>query len=115
MSRFVDRNFHFFFNDTATTEIYTLSLHDALPICGRPAEKARRTSAAVRGRLSGGWFERRRFERRGEGDVVAPIQAAGWPGEGRFTDDFASMIRARRKELGRTQGQVAAQIRIEEG
>src|SRR6266576_7082762 len=23
----------FFFNDTATTEIYTLSLHDALPIC----------------------------------------------------------------------------------
>src|SRR3712207_7565625 len=26
--------FFFFFNDTATTEIYTLSLHDALPICG---------------------------------------------------------------------------------
>src|SRR2546430_10421771 len=26
----------FFFNDTATTEIYTLSLHDALPICDRP-------------------------------------------------------------------------------
>src|SRR5476651_2772132 len=25
--------FSFFFNDTATTEIYTLSLHDALPIC----------------------------------------------------------------------------------
>src|SRR2546427_1071183 len=28
--------FFFFFNDTATTEIYTLSLHDALPICDRP-------------------------------------------------------------------------------
>src|SRR5256885_12302349 len=27
--------FLFFFNDTATTEIYTLSLHDALPICAR--------------------------------------------------------------------------------
>src|SRR2546430_16375179 len=27
--------FFFFFNDTATTEIYTLSLHDALPICSR--------------------------------------------------------------------------------
>src|SRR5256885_13341894 len=27
------RFFFFFFNDTATTEIYTLSLHDALPIC----------------------------------------------------------------------------------
>src|ERR1039458_10865627 len=30
VTRFV---FLFFFNDTATTEIYTLSLHDALPIC----------------------------------------------------------------------------------
>src|SRR5476651_2755561 len=27
--------FFFFFNDTATTEIYTLSLHDALPISDR--------------------------------------------------------------------------------
>src|SRR6266511_2596225 len=27
-----DSSFSFFFNDTATTEIYTLSLHDALPI-----------------------------------------------------------------------------------
>src|SRR5260370_29866470 len=32
MVRFVGRSFFFFFNDTATTEIYTLSLHDALPI-----------------------------------------------------------------------------------
>src|SRR5256885_5293031 len=30
------RFFFFFFNDTATTEIYTLSLHDALPICDGP-------------------------------------------------------------------------------
>src|SRR5256885_7305329 len=29
--------FFFFFNDTATTEIYTLSLHDALPISRRAA------------------------------------------------------------------------------
>src|SRR5256885_8521412 len=29
----------FFFNDTATTEIYTLSLHDALPICGDAARR----------------------------------------------------------------------------
>src|SRR3989442_8943082 len=28
----------FFFNDTATTEIYTLSLHDALPICEQSLE-----------------------------------------------------------------------------
>src|SRR5205823_12643726 len=33
LSYLVDRlSFFFFFNDTATTEIYTLSLHDALPI-----------------------------------------------------------------------------------
>src|SRR5947209_18636781 len=29
-------SFFFFFNDTATTEIYTLSLHDALPISSQP-------------------------------------------------------------------------------
>src|SRR5436309_16142731 len=32
----------FFFNDTATTEIYTLSLHDALPICLRSSGMQRR-------------------------------------------------------------------------
>src|SRR5439155_3978121 len=32
--------FFFLFNDTATTEIYTLSLHDALPICA-PCVRAR--------------------------------------------------------------------------
>src|SRR5260370_39395689 len=35
--------FFFFFNDTATTEIYTLSLHDALPIC----LQRRRSGSAV--------------------------------------------------------------------
>src|SRR3989442_8084653 len=39
--------FFFFFNDTATTEIYTLSLHDALPISsageGTPQRKTVRT------------------------------------------------------------------------
>src|SRR6476659_2169705 len=31
----------FFFNDTATTEIYTLSLHDALPISSAPTRSSR--------------------------------------------------------------------------
>src|SRR3712207_9400067 len=47
--------FLFFFNDTATTEIYTLSLHDALPIsvaCPRRGGDRRR--AALPGRRSGG-------------------------------------------------------------
>src|SRR2546422_4974304 len=38
--------FFFFFNDTATTEIYTLSLHDALPIW--PPPKAYRSPASSR-------------------------------------------------------------------
>src|SRR2546430_9239258 len=33
-------HFFFFFNDTATTEIYTLSLHDALPIYGEAEHRA---------------------------------------------------------------------------
>src|SRR5947207_12551497 len=41
----------FFFNDTATTEIYTLSLHDALPISARG--RARRVARAVGGRPAG--------------------------------------------------------------
>src|SRR2546422_2378705 len=36
--------FVFFFNDTATTEIYTLSLHDALPISSRSRSASQRTS-----------------------------------------------------------------------
>src|SRR4051812_50179929 len=36
----------FFFNDTATTEIYTLSLHDALPICAFELERIRRVEIA---------------------------------------------------------------------
>src|SRR3712207_8519957 len=41
----------FFFNDTATTEIYTLSLHDALPILqpGGRADHARRRHRPLRG------------------------------------------------------------------
>src|SRR5256885_9234974 len=39
--------FFFFFNDTATTEIYTLSLHDALPI-SRPARSRSRLASCRR-------------------------------------------------------------------
>src|SRR3712207_5087232 len=61
----------FFFNDTATTEIYTLSLHDALPIsCPRPGFEPTKHWAACSGarelnRSATGpaplwWFLRRR-------------------------------------------------------
>src|SRR5260370_40447082 len=44
MLQFAIRSLFFFFNDTATTEIYTLSLHDALPILadlamGEPSDR----------------------------------------------------------------------------
>src|SRR2546421_5684366 len=42
----------FFFNDTATTEIYTLSLHDALPISSRAAGGRPRTRCRRRRRRS---------------------------------------------------------------
>src|SRR6266496_5963543 len=58
----------FFFNDTATTEIYTLSLHDALPICAvtwaftvmgyrwLAARGASVAAAAVSGNITAGIF-----------------------------------------------------------
>src|SRR2546422_3613564 len=39
----------FFFNDTATTEIYTLSLHDALPICFARRQLAQHLALPVGG------------------------------------------------------------------
>src|SRR6266480_7491780 len=44
--------FFFFFNDTATTEIYTLSLHDAPPISPARGRTASASTTARRGRWS---------------------------------------------------------------
>jgi len=66
--------FFFFFNDTATTEIYTLSLHDALPICSINIKEVRccrfplkaRTDEGAWGSLShvpGSWLGLLRRER----------------------------------------------------
>src|SRR5262249_61292808 len=54
----------FFFNDTATTEIYTLSLHDALPICAhsQPAGRARRRLEC---RAPRSFDDRARYDRQG--------------------------------------------------
>src|SRR2546422_9055789 len=46
--------FVFFFNDTATTEIYTLSLHDALPICQVSAAAPQRPADLRAGRAGSG-------------------------------------------------------------
>src|SRR2546425_12650061 len=67
-------SYFFFFNDTATTEIYTLSLHDALPICARGAVR-RAPDPARRGLRRGGSRTRpptgRAADRRG-GRSAAP-------------------------------------------
>src|SRR5260370_19550306 len=48
VSCYVSKFFIFFFNDTATTEIYTLSLHDALPIWTRTSCSSRTRSRRIR-------------------------------------------------------------------
>src|SRR5256885_8468302 len=50
MTCFLSIFFFFFFNDTATTEIYTLSLHDALPISLVVGVRARHVHAAAQGK-----------------------------------------------------------------
>src|SRR3989442_11508166 len=49
--------FFFFFNDTATTEIYTLSLHDALPICLGENRRGRRAVTGDVGGLGGDFLQ----------------------------------------------------------
>src|SRR5437773_5093195 len=41
--------YHFFFNDPAPTEIYTLSLHDALPISSNPSRANNSVSESIAG------------------------------------------------------------------
>src|SRR2546429_6743049 len=62
----------FFFNDTATTEIYTLSLHDALPISAAPT-----WSSSPRARAAGPAPERRRSWRGSRGrSARSPLESS---------------------------------------
>src|SRR6266545_7980734 len=113
----------FFFNDTATTEIYTLSLHDALPIWLDPragaARRLRGARPASRGRPVGG---------RGlatlEVNVVGPGQFREGParrrrpaaeatrGPGRVRPLAAARVReALRRGAAREDGRVQAAAR----
>src|ERR1044072_4982602 len=60
----------FFFNDTATTEIYTLSLHDALPICTDHVPRLRRLQRHTRHRGE----DVRNRPRRGSEENTSEIQ-----------------------------------------
>src|SRR5256885_15948248 len=109
----------FFFNDTATTEIYTLSLHDALPIFRpvRPRQlgvQPRRQAAAVQPRAlaraaRGGRIQTRRRRRHGEGRPEAGAVAQGPDREGERSGE-ARRARVpelpperRRRDQGRVQ------------
>src|SRR5256886_15092898 len=83
--------FFFFFNDTATTEIYTLSLHDALPIWRRPGDE----------RLAGG-----RPRDRARRDARAPLRRASHRLAGRPRGRAAPGARAglRRPRRGAAPG-----------
>src|SRR3989441_11410710 len=62
----------FFFNDTATTEIYTLSLHDALPIFGGEVH----LGGEAREALDHGAADRRGVERGAAGDEYDALEGA---------------------------------------
>src|SRR5690606_42033660 len=60
----------FFFNDTAPTEIYTLSLHDALPISDVAARDRELLAEAI---SSGAWDDYRGFLARSLSEATAKI------------------------------------------
>src|SRR3712207_8109893 len=69
--------FFFFFNDTATTEIYTLSLHDALPIC-LVGQLARRQAVTNPERTI---YSIKRFMGRRYSDVKTEAERVGYRSE----------------------------------
>src|SRR5256885_5280125 len=90
--RMPQSNHHFFFfNDTATTEIYTLSLHDALPISGVPGRTGRCVGVQKPAIHVGGdaeWTSGLRY-----GGVSAGASAARRGGKGKKTSSAGSTDR----------------------
>src|SRR5256885_15756065 len=95
--------FFFFFNDTATTEIYTLSLHDALPIC-RTGLAARAGDGILRFRVRGA----RPARLAADGGARRADRAVGRRGAGRRGDGPG-------RGRGRVAGARAAKSRLVEG
>src|SRR3712207_7697285 len=75
----------FFFNDTATTEIYTLALHDALPICSRPAPPSRAMASILVPPRSMPMASRRR----------SSAMSPGSPPAGRRSEEHTSELQSR--------------------
>src|SRR3712207_7651304 len=86
--------FFFFFNDTATTEIYTLSLHDALPILtggtrsGSAQQRPPRQSADQFGRDAGSGEDHR-------GCTVPPCRCQPSPRRWSRSEEHTSELQSR--------------------
>src|SRR5688572_32335273 len=93
----------FFFNDTATTEIYTLSLHDALPISA-----AERVVHLLRAEHRGG--QRADDGLSGERAGVSPARAGG--GGGAFWDGGALRSEEHTSEL-QSQSNLVCRLLLE--
>src|SRR5687768_17886231 len=78
--------YYFFFNDTATTEIYTLSLHDALPIFAEVRELVEHEDAAVEADPA---LERALL------DVRDHVVEAGEPGRHPRSEEHTSELQSR--------------------
>src|SRR5256885_16623448 len=93
----------FFFNDTATTEIYTLSLHDALPISREARDGGRRRRDLPHlqpGHRGPGRHARDRAAHAGGAPPVAREPEPAPPGGRGRTDGAALRWRARRRGNG---------------
>src|SRR3712207_8645308 len=76
----------FFFNDTATTEIYTLSLHDALPICAEQGDQHQH-DRGQRGQPAGGL--------EGDGGLVAERAEVVHPRQAHRSEEHTSELQSR--------------------
>src|SRR6266508_6425619 len=92
--------FSFFFNDTATTEIYTLSLHDALPIPTTSPDPGRSPHRALASR-----------RRHGTQEVTMPKRSASAIWHGNLPEGNGTM----RLDSGAYEGPYSFSSRFEEG
>src|SRR5215468_12400639 len=89
----------FFFNDTATTEIYTLSLHDALPISGHAAPAPGPPEAPCRRAVPGPRSEEHTSELQSHHDIVCRLllekkkkESGGYSGKTPRARDRAAVV-----------------------
>src|SRR2546422_9710157 len=87
--------FFFFFNDTATTEIYTLSLHDALPISLTVAAPLRKEIRAATVREPSASAPEFRRPDSGSLSLCSPSSPAPSRSSGRRSEEHTSELQSR--------------------